>query len=86
MPFAAASPTTAASHSAAQSSNPPHQLAPPSYYLLPIGTGLMTVVVLYRFLVYLTGAKSGLGEVPTLEKAAGPDVTPEPASADGQQR
>jgi TRAP-type C4-dicarboxylate transport system permease small subunit len=58
----------------------------PSYYLLPIGTGLMTIVVLYRFLVYLTGAKSGLGEVPTLEKAAGPDIPPEPASADGQQR
>lgn len=57
----------------------------PSYYLLPIGTGLMTVVVLYRFLIYLTGAKSGLGEVPTLEKRPGPDV-PDPASADGQQR
>ena len=40
----------------------------PSYYLLPIGAGLMTVVVIYRFLIYLTGAKSGLGEVPTLEK------------------
>ena len=59
----------------------------PSYYLLPIGTGLMTVVVLYRFLIYLTGAQSGLGEVPTLEKRPGPDVPPEdPASADGQQR
>jgi TRAP-type C4-dicarboxylate transport system permease small subunit len=42
----------------------------PSYYLLPIGTGLMVVVLLYRFVLYLTGAKSGLGEVPTLEKAA----------------
>ena len=43
----------------------------PSYYLLPIGCGLMALVVLYRFIIYLTGAESGLGEVPTLEKAAG---------------
>ena len=41
----------------------------PSYYLLPIGCGLMTLVLVYRFLIYLTGAKSGLGEVPTLQKA-----------------
>lgn len=58
----------------------------PSYYLLPIGTGLMTAVVLYRFLIYLTGAKSGLGEVPTLEKRPGPDVPPDSSSAEGQQR
>jgi len=43
----------------------------PSYYFLPIGCGLMFLVVIYRFLIYLTGAQSGLGEVPTLEKAAG---------------
>jgi hypothetical protein len=30
----------------------------------------MVLVVLYRFLLYLTGAQSGLGEVPTLQKAA----------------
>ncbi len=42
----------------------------PSYYLLPIGCGLMTLVVIYRFIIYLTGAKSGLGEVPTLQKDA----------------
>ena len=42
----------------------------PSYYLLPIGAGLMTLVVIYRWLLYISGAKSGLGEVPTLEKAA----------------
>lgn len=42
----------------------------PSYYLLPIGCGLMVLVVLYRFALYLTGAESGLGEVPTLQKAA----------------
>ncbi|MEO9778003.1 MAG: TRAP transporter small permease [Sedimentitalea sp.] len=38
----------------------------PSYYLLPIGAGLMTVVLVYRWLVYVTGAKSGLGESPTI--------------------
>ncbi|MGY9057034.1 MAG: TRAP transporter small permease [Alphaproteobacteria bacterium] len=42
----------------------------PSYYLLPIGCGLMTVVLVYRFILYVTGAKSGLGEIPTLQKAA----------------
>lgn len=41
----------------------------PSYYLLPIGCGLMTLVLVYRFINYMTGAKSGLGEVPTLQKA-----------------
>ena len=41
----------------------------PSYYLLPIGTGLMTVVLIYRWVIYITGANSGLGEVPTMEKA-----------------
>lgn len=38
----------------------------PSYYLLPLGAGLMTLVVVYRFGLYLTGAKSGLGEQPML--------------------
>ena len=42
----------------------------PSYYLLPIGMGLMTLVVIYRWLLYITGAKSGLGEVPTMKKAS----------------
>lgn len=41
----------------------------PSYYLLPFGCGLMTLVLTYRFILYLTGAKSGLGEVPTMQKA-----------------
>lgn len=41
----------------------------PSYYLLPIGCGLMTLVLVYRFILYATGAKSGLGEVPTMQKA-----------------
>lgn len=38
----------------------------PSYYLLPIGAGLMTVVLIYRWSLYISGAKSGLGEVPTI--------------------
>ena len=38
----------------------------PSYYLLPIGTGLMTAVLIYRWIIYITGAKSGLGEVKTV--------------------
>lgn len=42
----------------------------PSYYLLPLGAGLMTIVVLYRFALYLTGAESGLGEKPTIEDYA----------------
>lgn len=49
----------------------------PSYYLLPIGAGLMTLVLVYRFLVYLTGAKSGLGEVPTLAKAGATSASAE---------
>ena len=32
----------------------------PSYYILPIGCGLMTVVVLYRFAIYVTGAEDGI--------------------------
>lgn len=38
----------------------------PSYYLLPIGAGLMAAVLVYRWLIYITGAKSGLGELPTV--------------------
>ncbi|WP_137389660.1 TRAP transporter small permease [Rhodoligotrophos defluvii] len=34
----------------------------PSYYLLPIGSALMALTLLYRFLIYLFGAKSGLGQ------------------------
>lgn len=40
----------------------------PSYYLLPLGTGLMTAVVLYRWFLYITGARSGLGEASTVEQ------------------
>lgn len=42
----------------------------PSYFLLPIGTGMMTAVVIYRWVLYITGAKSGLNEVPTLPPLA----------------
>ena len=37
--------------------------------MLPIGCALMVLVLTYRFVLYLTGAKSGLGEVPTMQKA-----------------
>lgn len=36
----------------------------PSYFILPVGAGMMTLVLVYRWLVYATGAKSGLGEEP----------------------
>ncbi len=49
----------------------------PSYYLLPAGCGLMTAVLIYRFVIYLTGGKSGLGEVPTIQ-----DVLEDPAAGD----
>tara|TARA_R110002096_G_scaffold378647_1_gene572722 strand:- start:240 stop:818 length:579 start_codon:yes stop_codon:yes gene_type:complete len=58
----------------------------PSYYLLPIGTGLMVLVVLYRFLIYLTGAKSGLGEAPTLQKAMEVVAATDASSVSGKQR
>lgn len=35
----------------------------PTAYALPIGCGLMTVVLVYKFFVYLFGARSGLDEV-----------------------
>jgi TRAP-type C4-dicarboxylate transport system permease small subunit len=43
----------------------------PGYFIVPIGCGLMAIVLLYRFIIYLTGWKSGLGEtpVPGAEKA-----------------
>lgn len=41
----------------------------PSYYLLPIGAGLMAIVLIYRWLIYMTGAKSGLGEMPATAHA-----------------
>src|SRR5690606_832991 len=34
----------------------------PTYFVLPIGFGLMTIVLLYRLVVYLTAARSGLDE------------------------
>jgi TRAP-type C4-dicarboxylate transport system permease small subunit len=37
----------------------------PSYYLLPIGCGLMSLMLLYRFLAYLFGTRSDLIEEPS---------------------
>jgi TRAP-type C4-dicarboxylate transport system permease small subunit len=36
----------------------------PGYFFVPIGCALMAVVLLYRFIIYLTGWNSGLGETP----------------------
>lgn len=38
----------------------------PSYYLLPLGCGMMSLVLLYRFLTYLFSSRSGLGETPVI--------------------
>lgn len=40
----------------------------PSYYLLPVGAGLMTVVLIYRWLLYITGTTSGLTDPSTLDE------------------
>ncbi|MFP1677147.1 TRAP transporter small permease [Alloalcanivorax sp. C16-2] len=32
----------------------------PGYFMLPLGLGLMVLVLLYKFVVYLTGARCGL--------------------------
>jgi TRAP-type C4-dicarboxylate transport system permease small subunit len=34
----------------------------PTYFMVPLGCGVMMAVLLYKILIYLTGAKSGLGE------------------------
>jgi len=34
----------------------------PTYFLVPLGCGVMVAVLLYKIAIYLTGAKSGLGE------------------------
>src|SRR5690606_3309004 len=34
----------------------------PTYFFLPLGFGLMTIVLLYKFIVYLAGTRSGLDE------------------------
>lgn len=36
----------------------------PSYFVLPAGFGLFTLILLYRFACAVTGAASGLGETP----------------------
>lgn len=32
----------------------------PSYFVLPVGTGLLTLVLVYKFIIYLSGGRSGL--------------------------
>lgn len=50
----------------------------PAYYLLPIGCALMAATLSYRFLIHLTGARSGLGEVASVSVDRDPaDETPE---------
>ena len=45
----------------------------PGYFMLPLGLGLMVLVLLYKFLVYLTGARCGL-TVSDAERAGARDV------------
>lgn len=48
----------------------------PGYFMLPLGLGMMVLVMAYKFVVYLTGARSGLvasGE----EQAIAWDVQPD---------
>lgn len=42
----------------------------PTYFFIPVGCALMCVVCLYKFAVYLTGARSGLDTM-----RAGPDTS-----------
>lgn len=36
----------------------------PGYFVVPVGCALMAIVLLYRFIIYMTGWSSGLGETP----------------------
>lgn len=45
----------------------------PSYFLLPVGLGLMLIVVAYKFVCFLTGARSGLANVLSPTIPAGPE-------------
>lgn len=45
----------------------------PAYYIIPLGTALVLVVVLYKFVCYVTGARSGLD---TSLDEVDPDVKP----------
>lgn len=38
----------------------------PTYFLLPLGCGLMFLIVLYKFITYVSGARSGLDETRAL--------------------
>lgn len=52
----------------------------PSYFVLPVGFGLFTLILFYRVAILVTGMASGLGEEP-LESAA-----PDQQYAGGEQR
>tara|TARA_A100001391_G_scaffold151462_7_gene109165 strand:- start:8111 stop:8689 length:579 start_codon:yes stop_codon:yes gene_type:complete len=47
----------------------------PGYFVLPLGLGLMVLVLVYKFLVYLTGARCGLS-VSEQERRREADVRP----------
>ncbi|MFN4089672.1 MAG: TRAP transporter small permease [Alphaproteobacteria bacterium] len=51
----------------------------PAYYLLPLGYSLIAAVLVYKFLIYVTGARSGLGETY-------PWSAPDPAHPAGHER
>jgi len=51
----------------------------PSFFVLPLGFGLFSLVLLYRFVISVTGMTSGLGETPfdadTAEIAVNREIT-----------
>tara|TARA_R110001606_G_scaffold261206_14_gene409572 strand:- start:102678 stop:103256 length:579 start_codon:yes stop_codon:yes gene_type:complete len=47
----------------------------PGYFMLPLGLGLMVLVLVYKFLIYLTGARCGL-RVSEQERRREADVRP----------
>ena len=46
----------------------------PGYFVVPVGCALMAVVLLYRFVIYITGWKSGLGETPVTGASHAPET------------
>lgn len=54
----------------------------PGYFMLPLGMGLMVVVLVYKFLVYLTGARCGL-QVSDAERALKDEVRADSHAGEG---
>jgi len=54
----------------------------PTYFVVPLGVGLMTLVLTYKFLVYLFGFRSGLDDS-RAEPDAQSGVSPLPTDVDG---